>query len=59
MIEDKHAGISCTECSYTKQVSNEKDALKLEKELEWNSNGDAICPDCGASVWFEDYLDEE
>lgn len=58
MIEDEHAGISCSECGYTKQVSNEEDAMKLENEFEW-FNGNVICPECGVSVGFEDYLEGE
>lgn len=57
-MNDEEAGISCINCGYEKVVTNKCESDRLQKSLRWTENGSAICPECGNSVIYEDYITE-
>ncbi len=59
MLNDKTAGIDCINCGFEKVVTNRADSDLLQNSLEWAENGSAVCPECGNSVNYEDYIDGE
>lgn len=57
MLRNLEAGIDCGECDHCIVVKTREACEELVEELEWR-DGDPVCPECGALLTFEDYLDE-
>lgn len=56
MINDGEAGISCDNCWFEIVITSRESILWLESQLEFTKNGDPICPGCGDSVLYEDFI---
>lgn len=56
MLNNGESGIDCGECGHKIVVKTHAESQELQKKLEWQ-NGDPVCPECGRTCWFEDYLD--
>lgn len=59
MLNDNTAGIDCLSCGFKEVTTNKADSESLQKSLQWTKNGDAICPECGNTVTYEDYINEQ
>ena len=58
MITDNEGGISCGNCDHEEIVTTRAASNKLAANLEWTTDGNPVCPECGWSVMFEDYIDD-
>lgn len=58
MLNDETAGIDCLNCGFEEAVKTKTESDSLKKSLRWTKNGDTICPVCGNSVTYEDYISE-
>ena len=57
MLNNGEAGIDCTNCGYTEIVRDEGAMEEFKNLLRWDTEGSPVCPGCGLTVTFEDYLD--
>lgn len=58
MIVKGQAGISCGACGHEEIVTSARLRGELEGNLTW-ANGDPVCPSCGITLTFEDYLGDD
>jgi len=59
MLNNGQAGIDCDDCGYLDIVYSKEHEAALFNALKWpDGHSDPLCPECGALVTFESYIND-